>query len=108
MAGGGIASAAITNLALPALQALATITLLKYQKSQYDSLSAARVAILDRCVADYCASMDATIGSGLFTKAYGSVPTPAEYVSVDELSVQCATINDNLRRALACILCRHK
>lgn len=93
----GLAAAATTNLALPALQALATISLLKYQKEQYDDLSEDRIKILCECLNDYVTKMKATIDSGLFTEGYGTVPTAAEFVSVDALAEQCATINENLQ-----------
>lgn len=101
MSGAGSAAAAAINLALPALQAAATILILNKQKDLHDDVANKRIALIDQAVTNYLTNLDALLSSGVFTAAYGEVPTAALYTPVDHLEEQFQTINDNLQNTAA-------
>ena len=93
----GEAITAAINLAMPALQAAATILILQYQKKQYDDVADKRIDLICAAVNKYTNSLDALISSGVFTKAFGRVPDAVLYEAVNPSAEQIATINDNLK-----------
>lgn len=93
----GEAATAAINLAMPALQAAATILILKYQKGQYDDVASDRIKLMGKAVDKYTNTIDALISSGVFTTAFGRVPDAILYEAVDDSAEQIAAINDNLK-----------
>tara|TARA_R110000851_G_scaffold238770_1_gene391551 strand:- start:1066 stop:2091 length:1026 start_codon:yes stop_codon:yes gene_type:complete len=93
----GEAGAAIISLAMPALQAAATILILKYQKGQYDDVADQRIKLITKAVDTYTNTLDALIASGIFLESFGRVPDAVLYEEVNASEEQIAAINDNLK-----------
>ena len=89
------------NLLVPALQAAATLTILSKQKGYHDDIADKRIDLIDQAVTKYIQSITALVNSGKLTDGYGKVPQAAEYVPVDALEEQFATINENLQNTPA-------
>jgi hypothetical protein len=68
---------------MPALQAAATVVILDKQKDHYNELSLFRIALIDKAVKNFVASVNAQLASGAFRDAYGSVPEAVLYEPVD-------------------------
>lgn len=88
---------AITNLLMPALQAAATILILRQQKKQYDAVAGDRIRLMQEAVDNYCVAIEACISSGVFTDAFGSVPKAILYQPVDIDGEAAANLNENLK-----------
>lgn len=88
-------SAAIM-LALPALQAVATISILNKQKQHYDAIAAQRIGLIDKAVNNFVTAVNAQLASGAFEKAYGSVPEAVLYEKVDVKENSLQHLEDEL------------
>jgi hypothetical protein len=86
----------VVNLAMPALQAAATIVILKYQKELYDDIAKKRIALMDKAVSNFVASIDAQIASGAFTKAFGVKPGAVLFQPIDTTALGIASAEDSL------------
>ena len=95
------AAEAAASLALPAIQAAATILIINKQKDLHDDIANKRIGLIDAAVSKYCAAIDACLASGTFSSAFGSVPAAAVYQPVDPLETQYQTINANLQNVPA-------
>lgn len=85
------------NLALPALQAAATIGILNHQHGLHEDIANKRIGLIDDSVSNWVTSMDALIGASFFSDAFGTVPEAAVYQPVVAGDVQFATIQENLQ-----------
>jgi|TARA_R100000084_G_scaffold109319_1_gene75673 hypothetical protein len=94
-------SEAAASLALPAIQAAATILIIEKQKDLHDDIANKRIGLIDAAVSKYCAAIEACRSSNLFSEAFGSVPDAAIYKPVDPLETQYQTINANLQNVPA-------
>lgn len=88
-------SAAI-SLALPALQAVATIAILKHQEGAYKKIADQRIGLIDSAVSKFVATVNAQIASGAFRTAYGSVPEAILYERVDVKETSIKHVEDEL------------
>lgn len=81
LAGGTMEAA--TNVLMPALQAAATILVLKQQQKQYEEIANERIDLMEEAVDNYVASVDACIASGIFREAFGEIPNAILFEPVD-------------------------
>jgi hypothetical protein len=86
----------VVNLAMPALQAAATVVILKYQKGLYDDIAKKRIALIDKAVTNFVASINAQIAAGNFYKAFGVKPEAILYQPIDTKELGIATAEDSL------------
>ena len=93
----GDIGSAITATLMPALQAAATIAILKRQKDQYNEIADDRIRLMEQAVKNYCDAIDACIASGVFREAFGSVPDAILYDPVNPEQEHDGLINDNLK-----------
>lgn len=95
------AAEAAASLALPAIQAAATLVIINQQKNLHDDIANKRINLIDAAVTKYCNAINALIATGTFSDAFGSVPAAALYEPVVPLETQYSTINDNLQNVPA-------
>jgi len=89
-------ASAAASLAIPALQAAATILILEYQKDLYDDIADERIALINAAVNKFTASIDAQIAAGAFTDAFGTKPKVVLYEPVDTKALGIDTAEDAL------------
>lgn len=85
------------TLGLPALQALANIEVMNYQRGIYDEISEDQKDILDFAVERYLDRTSSILNGASITGAYGAVPEAALYEPVDSAAVQATAVEDNIR-----------
>lgn len=85
------------QLLVPALQAAATLVILNKQKGLYDDIASQRIDLIDEAVTNYVDAIDALITTGIFSSAFGTVPTAILYAPVDSRQEIYDYINDGLQ-----------
>ena len=101
VAAGIIASAYTANngfnlaqdLIIPGIQAVANISILRYQKAQYDDIEERRVGYLESAVRNWCTCIDDLLES--IEAATDDVPEAAMYQPVSTAGEQFDTIQNN-------------
>ena len=87
----------IRDLAIPAVQAAANISILQYQKSQYDDIEQRRVGYLESAVDQWCDRINDLLVD--IEAATDDVPEPALFQPVSPSGEQYQTVSDNLEIA---------
>lgn len=92
---GGVAQAG-ASVAVPALQAAATLRILKEQRSYYKEIASERISLINTAVRNYTNTIQAMVTTGQFRTAYGSTPKAGRYTAVDFQEELYEASNQNL------------
>jgi hypothetical protein len=87
---------AVVDLAMPAAQAVATVSILKYQKGLYDDIANKRIEKIEEAVAKFEKSIEAQIKSGRFRDAFGTKPKAVLFKQVDTAALGKKSAEDSL------------
>jgi hypothetical protein len=85
------------SLAMPALQAAATIAILQYQKGLYDDIAEERIDLMDKAVSNFKASIAAQISAGAFDASFGKKPKAILFQPVDTGALGKISAEDSLK-----------